>query len=51
MSGFNAAKVNETFFPDGRYKVNFLCNLGIGDPVKVHPRGPRLNFADVARIL
>lgn len=51
MSGFDAAKVNAEFFPDGRYRANFLCNIGVGDPAKVHPRGPRLAFDDVARIL
>jgi 3-hydroxypropanoate dehydrogenase len=44
MSGFDAAKVNEAFFPDGRFEVNFLCNLGMGLPGKLHPRGPRLDF-------
>ncbi len=27
MSGFNADKVDETFFSGGRYKVNFLAYL------------------------
>ena len=30
MSGFDNAKVDEAFFPDGRFKSNFLCNLGKG---------------------
>ncbi|HNH17895.1 malonic semialdehyde reductase [Zoogloea sp.] len=51
MSGFDATKVNAEFFPDGRYRANFLCNLGYGDPAKVHPRGPRLGFEAVAKIL
>ena len=50
MSGFDAAKLNEAFFPDGRWKANFLVNLGIGDPAGNHPRGPRLAFDEVARI-
>jgi 3-hydroxypropanoate dehydrogenase len=50
MSGFDAAKLNEAFFPDGRWKANFLVNLGIGDPTGNHPRGPRLPFDEVARI-
>lgn len=51
MSGFDAQKVNEAFFPDGRYKVNFLLNIGIADPAGVYPRGPRLSFNDVATIV
>lgn len=51
MSGFDAEKVNEAFFADGRWKVNFLVNLGYGDPSGNHPRGPRLGFDDVARIV
>lgn len=46
MSGFNPAAVNEAFFPDGRLKVNFLINLGWGDPSGNRPRGPRLAFED-----
>lgn len=51
MSGFDAAGVDAEFFPDGRYKANFLVNLGFGDPSRNHPRGPRLGFDDVAQIL
>jgi 3-hydroxypropanoate dehydrogenase len=50
MSGFDAAQVNQAFFPDGRFKANFLVNLGYGDPSGNRPRGPRLAFDDVARI-
>ena len=31
MSGFDNAKVDAEFFPDGQWKSNFLCNLGKGD--------------------
>jgi 3-hydroxypropanoate dehydrogenase len=51
MSGFDADKVNQTFFPDGRYRVNFLINLGVADPKGIYPRGPRLPFDSVASIL
>ena len=51
MSGFNNKVVDETFFPDGRYKSNFIINIGYGDASKNHPRGPRLAFADVVNIL
>src|SRR2546422_4180994 len=51
MSGFDNAKVNAEFFPDGRVKSNFLCNLGHGDPTKVLPRLPRLDFDDACALL
>lgn len=51
MSGFDPAKVNEAFFPDGQFKVNFLVNLGYGDPSGNHPRGPRLSFETAASIV
>ena len=50
MSGFNPQVVNDAFFADGRWKANFLINLGWGDPAGVWPRGPRLGFDEVARI-
>ena len=51
MSGFNADKLNAEFFPDGRWKVNLLCNLGYGDPAKLHPRNPRLDFEEASVVL
>ncbi len=51
MSGFDAAKVNAEFFADGRFKANFLINLGYGDPRGNYPRGPRLTFDEAARLL
>lgn len=50
MSGFDNAKVDAAFFPDGKIKSNFLCNLGYGDPATLHPRAPRLNFDVACRI-
>ncbi len=51
MSGFEPDKVNAEFFPDGKWKVNFICNLGYGDPSKLFPRLPRLPFEEACRIL
>jgi len=51
MSGFDKAKVNAEFFPDGKWKVNFLCNLGYGDRSKLLPRSPRLEFDEACRVL
>ena len=50
MSGFDNAKVDAEFFPDGRFKSNFLCNLGYGDPSRVVPRSPRFTFEDACKI-
>ena len=44
MSGFDIEKLNAEFFADGRYKANFLVNLGHGDDSKLFGRNPRLAF-------
>ena len=51
MSGFDADKLNAEFFPDGKWKVNLLCNLGYGDQTKLHPRNPRLSFDEASVLL
>jgi len=65
MSAFDHAKVDEEFFaagkpcfgcdqeffPEGHVKTNFLCNVGYGDPSKLHPRLPRLPFAEACSLL
>jgi len=51
MSGFDNAKVDAEFFPDGRIKSNFLCNLGYGDPAKILPKLPRLDFEEACTLL
>lgn len=51
MSGFDADKLNAAFFPDGKWKVNLLCNLGYGDTRKLEPRNPRLNFEEASVVL
>ncbi|MFS8981270.1 malonic semialdehyde reductase [Cupriavidus necator] len=65
MSGFDNAKVDHEFFPadpkenafqleyfpDSHVKSNFLCNLGYGDPAKLFPRSPRLEFDEACKLL
>ncbi len=51
MSGFNNDKVDAEFFPDGRYKSNFLCCLGYGDPANLEPRLYRFGFDEVCEVL
>ncbi|MGF1526598.1 MAG: malonic semialdehyde reductase [Candidatus Competibacterales bacterium] len=50
MSGFDQAAVDQAFFPDGKIKSNFLCNIGYGDPAKLYPRSPRFAFEEACRI-
>lgn len=51
MSGFDNAKLDAEFFPEGQLKSNFLVNLGYGDGEKLFPRAPRLEFEEAATIL
>ena len=51
MSGFDQAAVNAAFWPDGRIKANFLCNIGYGDDKMVFPRSPRLAFEKACQII
>lgn len=52
MSGFSNEDVDKEFFPDGRFKSNFLCNLGYGDPEGLPgPRAPRFTFENVCEII
>ena len=51
MSGFDHEKLNHEFFPDGRWKANFVCNLGHGDGSKMPPRAPRLPFEEACQVL
>ena len=51
LSGFDQAGVDKEFFPDGRYKSNFLINLGRGTGAGVFPRSPRLAFDRVCEVL
>jgi 3-hydroxypropanoate dehydrogenase len=51
MGGFDNAKVDAEFFPDGKVKSNVLINIGYGDDAKLFPRNPRPAFDQVATIL
>ena len=46
LSGFNAETLDADFFPDGRWKSNFLCNIGYGSDENLFPRNPRLDFEE-----
>jgi 3-hydroxypropanoate dehydrogenase len=49
MSGFDNDKVDAEFFPGGKWRSNFLMNIGYGDRSRLHPRLPRFSFDEVAR--
>lgn len=50
MSGFDREKVDAAFFAGTAWRSNFLCNLGYGNPGRLHPRNPRLDFDFACRI-
>ena len=50
MSGYDQAAVDKEFFPGGKIKSNFLCNLGYGDRAKLMPRLPRFSFEEFCTI-
>ena len=51
MAGFDKALVDVEFFAGTPVKSVFLVNLGHGDPAKLYPRSPRLDFDTACRIL
>lgn len=51
MGGFDKATLDAAFFAGTSWKSVFLINLGHGDPSKLHPRGPRLDFDTTCRIV
>ena len=51
MSGFDTAKADAAFFPDGRCKSNFLVNIGFGTGKGIPPRDPRFTFDEACRII
>lgn len=51
MSGFDAAKLEAEFFPQGNIKANFLINLGYGEADRLHARSPRFAFEEACQIV
>jgi 3-hydroxypropanoate dehydrogenase len=51
MTGFDNAKVDAEFFPEGHVKSNVLINIGYGDHSKLFPRSPRFSFDQMAKII
>jgi 3-hydroxypropanoate dehydrogenase len=50
MGGFDRAKVDAAFFSKMTWKSILLINLGYGNPAKLYPRNPRLDFDDACRV-
>jgi nitroreductase len=51
MGGFDAERLNREFFPVGKWKINFICALGHGDPAGLRPRLPRLVFDEACVVM
>jgi 3-hydroxypropanoate dehydrogenase len=50
-AGKECAGCDQEFFPEGHVRSNFLCNLGYGDPSKLLPRLPRLEFDEACTVM
>ncbi|WP_126171919.1 malonic semialdehyde reductase [Altericroceibacterium xinjiangense] len=52
MSGFDNAALDKDFFADEpKWKSNFICSIGYGDPESLFARSPRPDFDAFNRIL
>jgi len=51
IGGYDAAKTDAAFFPDGRVKSIMLCNLGHGDASLLEPRAVRPEFDEACVII
>ena len=52
MSGFDNAALDADFFADEpRWRSNFICSIGYGDPASIFPRSPRPEFDQFNRLL
>ncbi len=51
MSGFDPVALNETFFKNTSYRINFICNFGYKDGDNPYPKLPRLDFDEVCKFL
>ncbi len=51
MAGFDRAKTDAEFFPDGRHTSLWLTNIGYADDTKTPARNPRFAFDEIATII
>lgn len=47
LSGFNSAAVDRLFLAGTSLRTNLILNIGYGDPSRLHPRLPRLDYREV----
>ena len=47
MSGFDAKGVQQAYLAGTTFEVNFICNVGYGDPTTLKPRLARLDFEEI----
>lgn len=51
MGGFDRARVDAEFLSGSAHRSLLLCNLGFGDPSRLHPRLPRHEFDEACTIV
>lgn len=51
MGGFKPDGVDAAFFAGTTWRSSLLINLGYGDRARLHPRNPKLDIGEIARIL
>lgn len=52
MSGFDQDGVTQEFFADQpRYRADWLCSIGYGDPASIFDRSPRPEFATFNKLI
>ncbi len=51
MSGFDATKMDASFWAGSMVKTNFICTLGHADASKTRPRNPRLSFEEACQLV
>jgi 3-hydroxypropanoate dehydrogenase len=51
MSGFNQQSVDQEFWAGTSVRTNFLCCIGHGDRAGLKPRGPRMTFDEISRVI
>ncbi|MGE3739295.1 MAG: malonic semialdehyde reductase [Geminicoccaceae bacterium] len=47
LSGFDVDAVQAAYFAGTTFEINFICNIGYGDPVDPKPRLPRLELEEI----
>jgi 3-hydroxypropanoate dehydrogenase len=50
MGGFDGGAVDAAFWPGTPKRSIVICTLGHGDPARLHPRDPRLDFDEACTL-